>query len=95
MAYEVPEAKRSVDQNKFKFTVGSKTFKVPKMAHLNGYEIEQLNSGDNEQVYLTFGAADSAIYKAVKSLEVETQLSPLLEAWAADSEMTPGESEAS
>lgn len=95
MAFEVPEAKRSIDQNVYKFTISGKTFKVPKVAHLNGFELEQLGSEDNEQVYLLFGAKDSAAYRAVKGLEVETQLKPLLEDWAADSELSVGESEAS
>ena len=97
MVYEVPAAKRSLKQNVFEFKVGAKTYSVPKFEHLSVGVLEAVESAPDNAIgpYLSvFGEPDSAIGKAIRSLDKD-QLTSLLKAWQADSGVTVGESEGS
>lgn len=97
MVYEVPAAKRSIEQNTFKFKVGAKTFSVPKFEHLSVGVLEAVESAPDNAIgpYLSvFGEKDSPIGKAIRSLDKD-QLTALIQAWQSDSGVTVGESEAS
>lgn len=98
MVYEVPESKRSIDQDKFEFKVpgDKRTYKVPKTKYLPLRAMEKL-SGTAEDVSLSdildlFG--DQQAQDAVRTLDAE-QLKALTEAWQSDSGVQVGESSAS
>lgn len=97
MVYEVPAAKRSIEQNTFKFKVGAKTYSVPKFEFLSVGVLESIEAAPADAIgpYLgVFGEADSPIGKAIRTLDKD-QLTGLIQAWQADSDVTVGESEAS
>jgi len=98
MPYQVPASKRSIDQNKFEFTVpdDDTVYKVTAVKYLPLGSVEELqgNAGD---ITLTdildlFGDADAQA--AVRTLDTE-QLQALTEAWQQDSGVQMGESSAS
>lgn len=97
MVYEVPAAKRSIKQNLFEFKIGAKTFTVPKFEHLSVGVLEAVESAPANAIgpYLSvFGESDSPIGKAIRTLDKD-QLTALIQAWQADSDVTAGESSAS
>ena len=94
MVYEVPESQRSVEQNLYKFKVAGKTYKMVKAKYLDGYQLEDMESGETERIYTLFGAPGSAAYKAVKGLDQE-QFEGLFDDWLKDSGINVGESAAS
>lgn len=98
MPYQVPESKRSIDQNKFEFTVpGDDTvYAVPAVKYLPLGQVEKLQ-GSAKDITLTdildlFG--DDAAKAAIRTLDTE-QLQALTEAWQKDSGVQMGESSAS
>lgn len=99
MPYQVPDSKRSIDQNKFEFSVPGDPaiYKVPKVKYLPLGQIEVLE-GSAENVSLRdildlFGE-DEAAQAAVRTLDTE-QLQALTEAWQKDSGIEVGESSGS
>ena len=98
MPYQVPESKRSIDQNKFEFNVpgDDRTYKVPKVKYLPLGSMEKLQ-GQVADVTLTdildlFDDEDAQA--AVRRLDTE-QLQALTAAWQQDSGVDLGESSAS
>lgn len=97
MVFEVPTAKRSLKQNIFEFKVGSKTFNVPKFEYLPVGVLETIESAADDAIgpYLdVFGKKGTPAGDAVRSLDKD-QLTALINAWQADSDVTVGESEGS
>jgi hypothetical protein len=97
MVYEVPVAKRSLKQNVFEFKVGARSFTVPKFEFLSVGVLEAIESAPDNAIgpYLSvFGEPDSPIGKAIRTLDKD-QLTGLIKAWQADSDVTVGESEGS
>lgn len=94
MAYEVPESKKSIDQDKFDFTIGSKKFQVVKAKYLTGGALEDLTSGKLTRIFDAFGPRGTKIGDAVRDLDIE-QIQGLVTAWVADSGLDAGKSSAS
>ena len=99
MAFQVPESKRSIAQNRFFFTVpgDDREFDIPKAKYLTTGQVEVLSRKGGE-VKITdlldlFDESEEAA-KAVRTLDAE-QLSALMSAWQSDSEVSVGESSAS
>lgn len=95
--YEVPAAKRSLKQNLFEFKIGAKTFSVPKFEYLSVGVLEDIEAAPVEAVgpFLdVFGPKGSPIRNAIRGLNKD-EMTGLIEAWRADSDVTLGESEAS
>ena len=97
MAYQVPESKRSIDQNKFEFNVpgDDRTYKVPKAKYLPLGAVEKLQGQSDvtlSDIIELFNDADAQV--AIRRLDTE-QLSALTEAWQNDSGVQLGESSAS
>lgn len=95
MVFEVPESKRSVEQDVFPFKIGSKTYKIKRAKFLSIGDAETLESPDSATVVLDmFGVKGTPQGDAVRSLDAE-QFEALVEAWKQDSGVGVGESEAS
>lgn len=97
MVYEVPPAKRSLKQNVFEFKIAGKTYNVPKFEYLPVGVLETIESTASDAVgpFLdVFGAKDTPVGKAVRTLDKD-QITALIKAWQADSDVTVGESVAS
>jgi hypothetical protein len=99
MAYQVPESKRSIAQNRFEFSLPDGTqVSIPKAKYLTVGQIEILSEKQgNQEVKLTdlldlFN--EPAAAKAVRTLDSE-QLQALMAAWQEDSKLTLGESSVS
>ena len=97
MVFQVPESKRSIDQNKFEFTVpgDEKVYRVPKAKYLTLGKMDVL-SGKAEEVTIAdiidlFGE-DNA--EAIRTLDKD-QMEALTNAWQQDSGIEMGESSAS
>lgn len=95
MTYEVPTSQASVDQDKFKFKIGSQTFSIKKAKFLTVGEAEALESPESATDVLDmFGRKGTKQGDAIRSLDQE-QFSALVEAWKADSGLDAGKSPAS
>ena len=94
--FEVPTTKASKDQDKFSFKIGAQSFKIKRVKYLTiAEQITIANTETLEQrVEAIFGPAGSKIGDAVLGL-VDDQFDALMDAYNADSEVTPGESEGS
>jgi len=95
--FEVPAAKRTLKQNVFEFKIGTKAYTVPKFEYLPVGVLETIEATAADAVgpFLdVFGAKDSAVGKAVRTLDKD-QLIALIKAWQVDSDVTVGESKGS
>lgn len=94
MVYEVPESKRSIDQNKWSFKVpGSETeYQITKAKYLPLGLVEKLEGKKDvtlKDIFDMFGG-DEEVREAIRSLDTE-QLQNLTEAWQNDSGVQLGE----
>lgn len=95
MTFEVPESKRSTDQDKFKFKIGATTYTIKRAKFLSVGEAEMLEAPESSTVVLDlFGRKGTKQGDAVRSLDAE-QFDALVEAWKQDSGVGVGESGAS
>lgn len=94
MTFEVPESKASLDQNRFKFKIGARSYTVPKAKFMSIEDSFAIEMGDGEALLNFFGREGSSQGKAIRGLDRE-QWDALLEAWKQDSGIGVGESEAS
>lgn len=97
MAYQVPESKRSIAQNRFEVTLpDGTTFSMPKAKYLTVGQIETLSQKADEltltDMLELFDEPESA--RAVRGLDSD-QLQGLMLAWQEDSGIAVGESSAS
>lgn len=96
MTYQVPESKRSLEQNQFHFLIGDVEYTIPKAKFLTTRQVEKLSSVQGDltiaDILDLFDASDAS--DAVRDLDTE-QLQGLLVAWQADSDLTVGESSVS
>lgn len=98
MVYQVPESKRSIEQNRFHFNMpDGSSVSIPKAKYLKMGQLEALASNPKEvdisELLELFGDQPTAA-AAVRDLDHE-QLTDLMQAWQADSGLTLGESVAS
>lgn len=97
MAFQVPESKRSIRQNRFEFALPDGTeVSIPKAKYLTIGQIETLSTM-GEEISLTNMLElfqEPAAAEAVRTLDAE-QLQALMTAWQEDSGLTLGESSAS
>lgn len=96
MGYKVPDWKKSVEQNLFEVTVGSKTFKLVKAEYMTGDQVEQLQAAGNDTaaVYAVLDDLCPGLGAAFKPVPVK-YLTEFIMAWQKDSGMELGESSAS
>lgn len=97
MVYEVPSSKRSVKQNMFEFKIANRTYSVTKFEYLSIGVLEDIEAAPADAIgpFLgVFGPKDSPVREAIRTLNKD-ELSGLIEAWRADSDVTVGESSAS
>lgn len=108
MVYEIPESKRSKDQNKWEFKVpgDDRVYKILKAKYLPLGLVEKLEGQKNvtlADIFAMFDAGKqtkaeiaetSAVHAAIRTLDGE-QLQALTEAWQNDSGVQLGESSAS
>lgn len=98
MVYEVPRAKQSVDQDKFKFTVEGEDHSATRFDLLPTGFMESLSELKNSQVVkaLRLAIAGDNEDLAAKLAELPLKhVQGLIEAWQEDSGVTLGESQAS
>lgn len=95
MTFQVPESKRSIEQDVFPFSIpGVKgEFKVRRLKFMSIGERAKMGD-DTDAILNFFGAEGTKQGDAVRSLDGE-QFKALSDAWQADSKITLGESEAS
>lgn len=93
MAFQVPKSKASIKQNRFSFEIEGKKYELPLMKYVS---VETLAAFENERPIqgLIAAAPDDRTKDAIRALESD-QLDALLTEWQEESEITPGESEAS
>ena len=96
MVYEVPESKKSLNQNQFPFKLAGKQFELPKFKYIEVGHLELLSDPETRITGLLgiAGGPKTALGAAFRKLDAE-QLQGLVEAWQADSGVTVGESSAS
>lgn len=97
MTFQVPASKASKGQDKFEFEIGSQKFAIRRLKFLTLGQQEVINAPgrtDSDVLDTVFGDASTKCGKAVRGLDSE-QFDALYEAWAEDSEVSPGESSAS
>lgn len=95
--YQIPESKRSLEQNQFQFTTdGVDKFSIPKVQYLSLDFIEKSSMHSNG-VQIVDVCAELGLTKAVEALRVldGEQLQNLAVAWMEASGATVGESKAS
>lgn len=97
MAFQIPESKRSIKQNRFEFTLpDGTTASMPKAKYLTIGQVERLSKLGTEMALTDmlelFEEPDAL--EAVRTLDGE-QLQALMEAWQVDSGISVGESSAS
>ena len=94
--FEVPASKASKDQDKFPFKIGDQSFKIKRAKFLTIKEQIAIADADTlaERIGHIFGPAGSKINEAVMGLD-DDQFNALMDAYNADSEVAPGESQGS
>lgn len=99
--FQVPASKSGQKANRFAFKIGDESFDVPKMEFLTGEQIDLICQGDLRggihdvaAKYAIFGAADTPVGRAVRTLD-QPQLEALLTQYQIESGITVGESAAS
>lgn len=93
MAFQVPPAKKhaKIDTN-FAFKIGAQSFSVPKTKFLSIGDQETIAGGAlAETLDTVFGPRGTKVGDAVRELD-EDQFEALMDAYNADSDVTPGES---
>lgn len=95
MVFEVPESKRSLDQNVFKFTFpGDRAvYKIPKLQYLRPSLIEQIEGGS--KVAAVRAVTNEYAPGLFERFEDSEQLAAFYEAWAKASGISLGESSGS
>lgn len=93
MAFQIPESKKSIKQNRFEFELGGKTFEIPHLKFapagaMEHFEQERTMSG------LMLVCDDDETREALRGLDGD-QLSAFMDAWAKASGVDMGESQAS
>ena len=98
MVYEVPDYKKSIDQDKFSFKLGTKTYKATRFDLLPTSFMESLADLEEKHVVkalrLALAGSDETLAGALADLPVKA-ISDLIKAWQEDAKVTLGESKAS
>lgn len=97
MVFEVPDYKKSIDQNVFEVKIGSKVYKLPRMDLLSARQASAFNDADEkgaEEVYEILDGLAKGLGSALFDLPVRAT-QDVIEAWSKDANLTPGESPAS
>lgn len=92
--YEVPFDKKSIEQDRYEFKIGTKVYKVKKAKYLNGREAIAVAAGDLNAMYDIFGADGTSAGNAVRDIPIDS-FQGLVEDWTKDSGVSLGESAAS
>lgn len=96
MVFEVPAAKRSIDQNLFKFKMPGDdrtVYKLPKLQYIKPSLVEQLDG--QSKMTIVRRLTDEYIPGLFDRFEDPDQLLSLYEAWAEESGLSVGESSGS
>lgn len=96
MVFEVPAAKRSLDQNLFKFKMpddGRTVYKLPKLQYVKPSLFERLEG--SRKIEIIRALTDEYIPGLFDKFEDPDQLLALYNAWAEDSGISVGESSGS
>ena len=93
MAYQVPESKKSIKQNRFEFEADGKTLSVPLMKYMPVKAAEEFEAG--RDVAGLLAASDSDEVRDVIRGWDSDQLNGFMEAWQKASGVEAGESPAS
>lgn len=92
--FEIPESKKSLDQNQFQFSYQGTDYSIPKIRYLSPVIVRSISSmTPTETVFYLldqFGSGD-----LVNQLEDMEQVEALYRAWMTDSGIDVGESSAS
>ncbi len=91
--FDVPKSKKSIEQNRFQFTIEGESFSIPLLQYLPVKGAEAFEAGRNVEGILS-GCDTDAAKDAVRGLDGD-QFGALMEAWQAASDVTVGESSAS
>jgi hypothetical protein len=98
MVYEVPDYKKSIDQDKFSFKLGTKTYKATRFDLLPVSFVESLGEIEEKHVVkalrLALAGSDEGLAAALAVLPVKA-IKGLIEAWQENAGVTLGESKAS
>lgn len=90
--YEVPRSKASKGQDMFPFTIDGEAFKVKRLMYLSLGQLEELEESTAALDF--FGKKGTKQGTAIRGL-TKPEFEALVNAWRADSESQPGESQAS
>ena len=93
MAFQVPDSKRSIKQNRFEFEIAGKQYDIPQLKFAPVGAMEHFENERNMTGLLLACDSDDA-RAAVRSLDGD-QLEAFMTAWAAASGVELGESVAS
>ena len=98
MVYEVPDYKQSINQNKFSFKLGTKTYEATRFDLLPVSFVESVGDLEEKHVVkamrLALAGSDEALAGALAELPVKA-ITDLIKAWQEDAKVTLGESKAS
>lgn len=96
MGYVVPDWKKSIKQNVYPITIGSKVYELPKAKFLTGEQAERFKDAGGEGVssYDIFDELVPKLGAELKKLPVAI-FEEIITDWQKDSGVTLGESEAS
>lgn len=93
--YEVPFDKKSIEQDKYEFKIGTKVYKVKRAKYLNGGEAMVVaERQDLESLYDLFGERGTPVGDIVRELPI-LMFNDLIEDWANADGLDLGESAAS
>lgn len=92
MVYQVPPAKKSKDQDKFRFEFAGKTHTLPLMKLLPPVDMALMEGESLTAIRQVFEKHVPGVFDKFETTE---QLEALTKAWAKDSGIDLGESEAS
>lgn len=91
--FQVPESKKSINQNRFEFQLGDESYSMPLLKFAPVEVAELLEQGKEVAALLALCENDAA-RAALRKLDGE-QFGALSDAWAAASGVSAGESQAS
>lgn len=91
--YEVPDSKKSIDQNRWPFKVGGKEFWIPRAKYLTTRQADTMQE-DSLGEALSKIAPNKATADVLLDMPLD-HVEGLFEAWQEDSGVTLGESESS
>lgn len=92
MVFQVPPAKKSKDQDKFKFEFGGKAYTLPLMKLLPPADMAMMEGQSLTSIRAVFEKHVPGVFDRFETTE---QLELLTKEWAKDSGIDLGESEAS